>query len=110
MSCNYCVGDGALFYKDEDNCAFVDSKGKMLVCVNGESIEFQVKYCPACGRELVFQNDKNIETKPLCKYSIDGKCTNDNVAADSCSATEIQIESCLPYQRSVISTGENWRK
>lgn len=45
----------------------------------------------------------------LCKYSIGGKCINDNVAANSCDATDLQVKACLPYQRAVILTGKSWR-
>lgn len=52
---------------------------------------------------------KNIyEVKTLCKYSIDGRCTNKDVSADSCDATELSVEACLPYQRAIILTGESW--
>lgn len=53
--------------------------------------------------------NKNIyEAKTLCKYSTDGRCTNKDVSADSCDATELQVEACLPYQRAIILTGESW--
>lgn len=65
--CNYCDGDEALFYKNNDNCAFVDSKGRVLVCANGESMEFQVKYCPACGKEFILKQEKTRPSLYICR-------------------------------------------
>lgn len=48
--CNFCGGDEAVYYQDENNCAFVDSKGEMLVVANGQEVRFQVDRCPKCGR------------------------------------------------------------
>ena len=48
--CNYCIGDEAIFWQDEKNNAFIDSKGEMLVTANDHEICFQVDRCPKCGR------------------------------------------------------------
>jgi uncharacterized Zn-binding protein involved in type VI secretion len=50
MNCNFCNGDEAVFWQDENNNAFVDSNGQMLVTANGHEIAFQVDRCPKCGR------------------------------------------------------------
>lgn len=46
--------------------------------------------------------------KPLCRYSVDGKCINKKVATDKCKATYLEVDACLPYQRAAIITGESW--
>ena len=43
-----------------------------------------------------------------CKYSIDGKCTNENVACEKCNSTEYEMRACTPFQRCVILHDENW--
>lgn len=50
--CNYHDGDEAIFWEDENNNAFVDSHGEMLLTVNGHEIKFQVTHCPMCGEKL----------------------------------------------------------
>lgn len=52
VDCNYCNGDEAVFWQDDDNNAFVDSKGEMLVTVNGYEVNFDVQCCPMCGRRF----------------------------------------------------------
>lgn len=47
--CDCCHGDEAVFWKDDNNNAFIDSNGEMLVMVNGEEIKFNVTFCPMCG-------------------------------------------------------------
>ena len=51
--CVCCIGDEAVYYKDENNCAFVDNSGEMMVVVNGNAMTFQVDNCPACGKEFI---------------------------------------------------------
>lgn len=48
--CACCQGDEGLYWKDEANNAYVDSKGDMLVTVNGKEMQFRIKYCPNCGK------------------------------------------------------------
>lgn len=48
--CNYCAGDEALYWKDGENNAFIDSYGEILVTVNGIPMKFKVPRCPMCGR------------------------------------------------------------
>ncbi len=43
-----------------------------------------------------------------CRYSINGNCTNDNVACDKCNSTEMKMKSCTPFQRSIILNDDNW--
>lgn len=43
-----------------------------------------------------------------CKYSIDGKCTNENVACEKCNSTEYEMRACTPFQRCIILHDENW--
>ena len=53
MGCNYCCGDEAVFYKDNENCVFVGMNGEMLAIAKDRSIRFKVPYCPMCGRKFV---------------------------------------------------------
>lgn len=50
--CNYHDGDEAIFWEDENNNAFVDSYGEMLLTVSGHEIQFRVTHCPMCGEKL----------------------------------------------------------
>lgn len=52
-NCPYCRGDEALFWHDSDKNAFIDSNGNMLITLDGHNVEFQVDYCPKCGRPFV---------------------------------------------------------
>lgn len=54
--CNCCYGDEALYYKDNQNCAFIDSNGEMMVIANGRDIKFRVQYCPNCGMRFNSEN------------------------------------------------------
>lgn len=53
--CDYCQGDEAVFWLDEENNAFVDSRGEMMVTAKDRTICFKVKYCPMCG--MKFEED-----------------------------------------------------
>lgn len=48
--CECCAGDEALYWKDNENNAFVDSKGEIMVTVKDHEMRFRVKCCPNCGR------------------------------------------------------------
>lgn len=48
--CDCCEGDEALIYKDNEDCAFIDSQGEIMVVVKDKTIRFKVKRCPNCGR------------------------------------------------------------
>lgn len=50
--CYCCLGDENLYWKDEENNAFVDSKGDILVTIKGMTMRYRVKYCPNCGRKF----------------------------------------------------------
>jgi hypothetical protein len=50
--CECCNGDKALYWKDDENNAFVDSKGEMLITVKDKTIRYKVKYCPNCGNKF----------------------------------------------------------
>lgn len=52
VGCGCCLGDEPLFWEDDENCAFVDSKGEVLVTVKDHIMRFKVKYCPNCGHEF----------------------------------------------------------
>ena len=43
-----------------------------------------------------------------CRYSIDGKCTNENVACEKCNSTDHEMKACLPFQRCIILLDDNW--
>lgn len=47
-----CQGDEALYRADDENNAFVDSRGNMLTTIKGMSMRYKVKCCPNCGEEL----------------------------------------------------------
>ena len=66
--CMYCYGDKALFWKDDQNSAFIDSKGEMLVYANGQDIRFHVDRCPMCGRRF----DERKTTCPLSMATMSG--------------------------------------
>lgn len=53
IGCDCCAGDTPLYYEDNENCAFVDSTGDMLVTIKDKSVRFKVKRCPNCGREFI---------------------------------------------------------
>lgn len=50
--CEYCDGDEAVFWEDNENNAFVDCYGEMLVTARDRSVHFKVRYCPMCGKLL----------------------------------------------------------
>lgn len=50
--CNCCIGDEAIYWKDNENNAFIDSKGEMMVMAKDKLIRFKVKCCPNCGRKF----------------------------------------------------------
>ena len=50
--CPCCRGDLALFWRDNENNAFVDSRGEVSVFVHDHLIRFSVEYCPHCGRKF----------------------------------------------------------
>ncbi len=43
-----------------------------------------------------------------CRYSIGGDCTNKDVACEKCDSTELEMESCLPFQRCIILHDDYW--
>lgn len=51
-SCDCCMGDEALFWKDEYNNAFIDSKGEIMVTVKDNIMRFKVDFCPKCGKKF----------------------------------------------------------
>lgn len=50
--CDCCQGDEALYWADDENNAFVDSRGDVLVTVKGITMRYKVKCCPNCGKEF----------------------------------------------------------
>ena len=52
IKCGCCNGDEAVYYKDNENNMFIDSKGEVLVTVKGNILQFNVKHCPNCGKEF----------------------------------------------------------
>lgn len=50
--CDCCEGDTPFYWLDNENNAFIDSKGEMLVVVKDKTLRFKVKYCPNCGRKF----------------------------------------------------------
>lgn len=47
--CPCCHGDEAVYYKDNENNAFIDHTGEMLVTAHDHTIRFHVDRCPKCG-------------------------------------------------------------
>ena len=43
-----------------------------------------------------------------CRYSIDGKCTNENVACEKCNSTEYEMKACASLQKCIIIYDDNW--
>ena len=52
--CDCCIGDEAIYWKDNENNAFIDSKGEMMVKARDKLIWFNVKFCPSYGRKFEF--------------------------------------------------------
>ena len=50
--CEYCYGHTAILWKNDRNCAYIDSDGIMMVISDGCVITFKVDYCPMCGRKF----------------------------------------------------------
>ena len=50
--CDCCMGDEALFWKDEYNNVFVDSQGEIMVTVKDNIMRFKVDFCPKCGKSF----------------------------------------------------------
>lgn len=60
-----------------------------------------------------FENRENLTFKGCgdvkkCRYSIDGKCTNEDVACDICNSIEYEMLACAPLQRCIILYDDNW--
>lgn len=51
---------------------------------------------------------KGCDDVKKCRYSIDGKCTNENVACEKCDSTDYEMKICLPFQRCIILLDDNW--
>lgn len=51
-SCPYCEGDMAVYWEDDDNYAFIDSEGNLLVAAAGHQMSFGVPRCPMCGKRF----------------------------------------------------------
>ena len=52
LGCECCIGDEALYWKDDENNSFVDLKGEVLITVKDHIMRFKVKCCPNCGRKF----------------------------------------------------------
>lgn len=87
MGCNYCCGDEAVFYKDNENCVFVGMNGEMLAIAKDKSIRFKVNYCPMCGRKFAKYFDlkkgdyvfyADIENKVIEHGIVNSVSTSDN--------------------------------
>ncbi len=50
--CICCLGDEPLYWENSDNNSFVDYKGKVSTTAEGKTIEYEVRYCPNCGRKF----------------------------------------------------------
>lgn len=51
-NCPCCQGDLPLFWANNEDNAFVDSHGEILVTAHDHKIRFNVDYCPHCGRKF----------------------------------------------------------
>ena len=43
-----------------------------------------------------------------CRYSINGKCTNENVACEKCNSEDFEMRACTPFQRCIALHNDNW--
>lgn len=50
--CDCCLGDEAVYWQNNENNVFVDSKGEMMVTAKDKLIRFKVKFCPCCGKKF----------------------------------------------------------
>lgn len=50
--CECCMGDEALYWKNDKNNIFIDSHGNMLINVDDKRLTFKANYCPACGKKF----------------------------------------------------------
>ena len=50
--CDRCLGDEAIYWQDNENNVFIDSKGEMMVTVKDKLIRFKTNYCPCCGKKF----------------------------------------------------------
>ena len=50
--CNYCQGDEAILWTDEQNNVFVDSNGEVMATAKDHILRFKVRFCPMCGRRF----------------------------------------------------------
>lgn len=50
--CDCCQSDEALYWADDENNVFVDSKGDMMVTIKGMTMRYKVKCCPNCGKKF----------------------------------------------------------
>ena len=96
--CNYCNGDEAIFWKDDANCAFIDSHGEMMVVANDKTIRFKVNRCPMCGRSF-----DSVNTDANARESL---FVGDHIWYVDCDANEEFVEHAivdhLAYLRGTI--------
>lgn len=52
ISCDFCDGNKAVYYKDNENCVFINSKGILDMYVRGKRQMIRVEYCPKCGKSF----------------------------------------------------------
>ena len=87
MTCNYCNGDEAVFWKDDANCAFVDSHGEMMVVAKDKTMRFKVNRCPMCGRLLNSKNSIDLRFGDELWYV----CLTDNIV-EHCKVVSVTIK------------------
>lgn len=51
--CSCCLGDKAVYWENNENNAFIDNSGEMLITAKDKTLRFKVNNCPNCGRKFV---------------------------------------------------------
>lgn len=60
------------------------------------------------GNPVFMAGIERINKMKKCRYSVDGNCTNDDVACEKCSSTELELKNCIPFQQCIILQNDNW--
>lgn len=60
--CDFCCGDEAIVWIDDQNNAFIDSAGEIAVMASDKFIRFRVKHCPMCGRRFEGENNNGFDS------------------------------------------------
>lgn len=67
MACDYCCGIKTIYYKDNKNYAFINSKGSMITIAGDKPIRFSIPFCPMCGRRLFANGEDRCSNEVVVK-------------------------------------------